>query len=137
MPSPRRAQLRSIALALAIASAVASCDPGTSEDEVDIARGAELYEANCISCHGADTGGEISDIPPRHNAEGHTWHHADCDLVEYIRDGLPRRTGYPQMPAFGDRLTDAEIRSIIAYIETWWEPDQREFQQQVTEQACP
>lgn len=66
----RRVKARSIAVAVLVGSAVAGCDAGSTDEEVGSVRGAELYEANCVSCHGGATGGEISDIPPRHNAEG-------------------------------------------------------------------
>jgi mono/diheme cytochrome c family protein len=104
--------------------------------QAEQARGAELYERHCVDCHGGATGGEISDIPPPHNAEGHTWHHADCELVDITLEGLPPREGYPEMPAFEGRLTEKEVRAIIAHIETWWEPDQRAHQAEVTEQMC-
>ena len=118
---------------LAVVTACAERDPAP---EVDLARGAELYQMHCVACHGGATGGSISDIPPRHNAEGHTWHHADCDLVDMVLDGLPPREGFPEMPAFGDRLTEEEVEAILAHIKTWWEPDQREFQAEITDRFC-
>jgi carbamoylphosphate synthase small subunit len=33
-------------------------------------------------------------------------------------------------------LDEEEVEAILAYIKTWWEPDQREFQDEVTEQVC-
>jgi mono/diheme cytochrome c family protein len=110
---------------------------GTQEQ---VARGEELYQANCAACHGGAIGGDIADIPPPHNAEGHTWHHEDCLLLEIVQDGMPRRPGLPEdaptMPAFGDELSEEDIRAMLAFIKTWWTEDQLEFQQQVTEQAC-
>jgi mono/diheme cytochrome c family protein len=57
-----------------------------------------------------------------------------------VQDGMPRRPGLPDdaptMPSFGDRLAEDDIRAILAHIKTWWDDDQRDFQQQVTEQAC-
>jgi S-disulfanyl-L-cysteine oxidoreductase SoxD len=124
-----------LAVTLASGLAVLSCqDPEPTDQE--LARGGELYQAHCVACHGGATGGSISDIPPRHNAEGHTWHHADCDLVDMVRDGTPPRPGYPVMPAFGDELTDEEIRLILEHIKTWWEPEQRAHQAQVTDEVC-
>jgi mono/diheme cytochrome c family protein len=115
---------------------LAGCGASEQAVEADLARGAELYERHCAACHGGATGGEISDIPPPHNAEGHTWHHATCDLVDITLEGLPPREGQPEMPAFEGRLTEEEVRTIITHIARWWEPDQRAHQAEVTEQMC-
>lgn len=40
-----------------------------------------------------------------------------------------------RMPAFGDRLTEEEIRAILEYIKARWGPQERAFQWQVTWQA--
>lgn len=128
---------RFAALVLAVASALTGCAVGDRADEqAAVAEGARLYEANCMQCHGGSTGGSIEDIPPRHNAEGHTWHHPDCELVAIVLEGMPQRADLPEMPAFEDRLTEDDVSAILAYLTTWWEPDQREFQEQVTEQVC-
>jgi mono/diheme cytochrome c family protein len=53
---------------------------------------------------------------------------------------MPHRPGLPDdaptMPPFGDRLTEDEIRAVLAHIKTWWTDQQRQFQSQVTRQAC-
>jgi mono/diheme cytochrome c family protein len=36
------------------------------------------------------------------------------------------------MPAFGDRLDDAQIRAVLEYIKTFWGPDERAFQAEVS-----
>lgn len=130
---------RGAAVALA-ALALVGCAPGNPRAQEQLARGGELYRANCATCHGGPTGGDIADVPPRHNAEGHTWHHPDCELIEIIRNGMPRRPGLPEdaatMPAFGDRLTDEDSRAILAHIKTWWTDQQQQFQSEVTDQAC-
>jgi mono/diheme cytochrome c family protein len=112
----------------------------TGEGDVELARGEDLYRANCMDCHGGATGGDITDVPPPHNAEGHTWHHGDCELVEMTRQGMPARPGSPAdtpaMPAFADELSEDDIEAILAYIRTWWTPEQREHQERVTEQVC-
>lgn len=130
---------RGAALAVA-AAALAACTPGSSGSQEQVARGEELYERSCAACHGGATGGDIADIPPRHNAQGHTWHHPDCLLVELVQDGMPRRPGLPDdaptMPAFGDELTEEEIRAILAFVKTWWTEDQLASQERATDQMC-
>ena len=60
---------------------LAACGGDSGEPEAGASEGAQrgeaLYDEKCASCHGGDSGGEISDSPPPHNANGHTWHHAD------------------------------------------------------------
>jgi len=104
-----------------------------------VERGAALYEANCRSCHGGATGGALRDVPPPHNASGHTWHHQDCLLTEITLNGFEDPSApadRPKMPAFKGRLSDEEVAAILAYMKTWWTEEQRQWQQQVTRQAC-
>lgn len=108
--------------------------------ESTVARGAAIYEANCMGCHAGPEGGTIADLPPRHNAEGHTWHHADCVLLEIIAAGAPARPGLPDdvptMPPFAEELDTDDRRAVLEFIKTWWTEEQRAFQQQVTAQTC-
>ena len=109
-------------------------------------RGQEIYVANCASCHGGASGGSMMDYPPRHNADGHTWHHPDCQLKQIIREGRDEMTDMmrqmmappsaPTMQPFKDRLSDDEIDAVLAFIKTMWTPAQREAQSAVTKDAC-
>jgi mono/diheme cytochrome c family protein len=99
-----------------------------------IQRGATLYQASCQICHGGATGGKLRDIPPPHNANGHTWHHADQQLIAMTLNGISFSVEEQKMPAFKDKLSEDDVRAILAYIKTWWTEDQRKQQQQVTEQ---
>jgi mono/diheme cytochrome c family protein len=36
------------------------------------------------------------------------------------------------MPAFGEQLSDEEIRAVIEFMRTWWSLEERAFQEQVT-----
>ena len=112
--------------------------------------GAALYREHCAACHGADLEGQPDwqspnpdgTLPaPPHDDTGHTWHHGDRLLVDYIRLGgagaLERRgvTGFKSaMPAFGDVLTEAEIRAILDFIKSKWPARERAYQEQVTAQ---
>ncbi len=40
--------------------------------------------------------------------------------------GVPQDA--PRMPAWGDKLSDEEIDAILAFIKTWWTPEQRAAQ---------
>ncbi len=126
-------------MALAVAIAATACGGGSKPAADVVARGERLYATSCLQCHGGPTGGAISDIPPRHGAQGHTWHHADCLLTDIVLDGLPPRPGVPDeqiMPAFRDQLIDAEVDAILTYLKTWWTDEQREAQAEMTAAEC-
>ena len=95
------------------------------------ARGARLYQTMCFGCHGGVEGGLRADIPPKHNRNGHTWEHGDCELVAFARDGIA-----PAMPAFRGRLDPAEIDAVVAHIKTMWTDDQRTAQRATTATRC-
>jgi mono/diheme cytochrome c family protein len=99
-----------------------------------IQTGAALYQANCQVCHGGATGGKLKDIPPPHNANGHTWHHADQQLTNMILNGISFSLEEQKMPAFKDKLTEEDFKAILAYIKTWWSEEQRAWQRKVTEE---
>lgn len=100
-------------------------------------RGKALYQANCLSCHGGSSGGTIRDIPPKHNANGHTWHHADQLITDIVLNGARIPNYEWKMPAFKDKLTEADVKAIIEYLKTWWTKEQRDFQATVTAQHEP
>ena len=87
--------------------------------------GRVVYEANCAACHGDSTTPPPLPGAPTHSALGHTWHHQDRLLVEWILDGVPLAQ---VMPAFRGRLSEDEARSAIAYIKTFWPSEIIEMQ---------
>lgn len=88
--------------------------------ETLVAKGQPLYAQNCASCHGdAETSHPLASAPP-HTDAGHTWHHADRALVEWILDGVPLAT---TMPKWRGQLTEEEVVAILAYIKTFWSSD--------------
>jgi len=110
-------------------------------------RGEQLYIANCQVCHLGREGGQMMDYPPRHNANGHTWHHPDCELKQVILNGGDEMTAMmrqmmsvpdsvARMPAWKDKLSNDDIDAILAFIKTWWTEDQRRAQAQITQQQC-
>jgi mono/diheme cytochrome c family protein len=141
-----------LAVCFATALLLASCDrgeppatvtPAASESKIvregspTAQSGEALYQANCQRCHGGATGGSMMDMPPRHNANGHTWHHADQQLIDTVLNGsgqmgemMRGMMGDPgvRMPAFRDVLTEEDVRAILAYIKTWWTEEQRRTQ---------
>ena len=119
------------ALVLSCVMAMAGC--AEQADPAQIARGAAVYAENCAACHGAKLEGQPNwrqKLPngrwpaPPHDESGHTWHHSDRWLFEVVEKGLvpPNvpRGHESDMPAFGGRLSNAEIRAVLAYIKSQW-----------------
>ena len=87
-----------------------AADAQTGADVVgDSVAGEQVYAANCAMCHGPDATG-MADVPSLHGVVARL----GVDGVEAtVRDG--RQTN-PPMPAFGDRLEDADVDDVIAYL---------------------
>ncbi len=110
------------------ASQPAAGTPGAGT-AASVTRGEQLYVATCQGCHGDEAGaGGILEAPP-HNADGHTWHHPDAQLIDWILNGKP----FTAMPGFADELSREDAESILAYIKTWWTDQQRAEQAEVSE----
>jgi len=101
-------------------------------DATITAEGRSLYAENCASCHRPDLTGEpewrtrdgdgYMPAPP-HDETGHTWHHADAQLIEITRVGTEALVGgayRSRMPGFGDALSEAQIIAVLAYIKSTW-----------------
>ena len=112
-------------------------------ESIAVARGRVLYDANCAACHGGNLDGQPdwrspgpdARLPaPPHDATGHTWHHSDTALIDYITLGGEEalaRLGVSfnsAMPGFGDVLNTQEIADILAYIKSHWPERERQFQ---------
>ncbi|MEP4378946.1 MAG: cytochrome c [Alphaproteobacteria bacterium] len=138
-----RARLTIFAVVLALGVAAYSGfndNPGgdvTRENLSDtqvVARGQEIYTANCAACHGTRLEGQPNwrvrnangRLPaPPHDASGHTWHHDDQTLFDLTKFGLSKLIGSPvatDMPVYEGRLTDKEIWAVLAFIKSQW-PD--------------
>lgn len=103
-----------------------------------VSQGMVVYAEHCSSCHGANLEGEANwqePLPdgglraPPHDATGHTWHHPDDMLFHYTRDGAAAFAPadfVSNMPAFGDRLDDDEIRAALAFIISRWPQEIRD-----------
>lgn len=101
-------------------------------DAVQIADGKRVYQQYCASCHGANLEGEpnwqrrdsAGMLPaPPHDPTGHTWHHPDTMLFEFVKYGPKHFAGadyVTKMPPYEDVLTDSDIWAVLAYIKSTW-----------------
>ena len=107
-------------------------------EQQQVASGQMIYAEHCAACHGAKLEGQPNwrerlangRMPaPPHDESGHTWHHPDEVLFGITKHGLVppyAPAGYASdMPAFGGKLSDQEIRAVLAYIESRWSPELR------------
>ena len=77
--------------------------------------GATLFQSNCQMCHGADgkgatPTGQALKVANLHSPE--VVKMTDADLANVISKGKK------SMPAFGSRLSSAQIDSLVSYIRT-------------------
>jgi Cytochrome c. len=103
--------MKAIALTLLVASTlpVAAADPKA------------LWDANCAQCHGkdgrADTkmGKQVSakDLTDPKVQAGFS----DAKATQSIKDGV-KENGKTTMKAFAGKLTDDEIKALVAYVRT-------------------
>jgi len=95
-----------------------------------LARGAKVYATSCGPCHGDRHGkGSIGRAHP-HNEMGHTWHHPDAQLKEWILHGKPGPE-FSIMPGF-NYLREYDVEAVLALIKTWWTDEQRESQADIS-----
>ncbi|MBM3944736.1 MAG: c-type cytochrome [SAR202 cluster bacterium] len=87
-------------------------------DAASIARGAELYTQNCVTCHGVlghgDGPAAAGLQPPPLDLTVHVPLHPDRALFLFIRDGVPGTA----MPVWGDTLSDEDIWHLVNFIKT-------------------
>ena len=76
--------------------------------------GADTYK-KCAMCHGATgTGNAGMKVPPFKSPE--SVKATDAALIAAIKNGTG--TGPIKMPAYAGKLTDAQIKDVVAYIRT-------------------
>jgi mono/diheme cytochrome c family protein len=113
--------------------------------------GRALYLEHCAACHGVDLEGQpdwrspraegIYPAPP-HDESGHTWHHDDAMLIDYITRGGQAVlddmgvTFNSGMPGFGSVLDEQEIEAILDYIKSTWPDHIRDIQAQRSNAAA-
>jgi mono/diheme cytochrome c family protein len=121
----------------------AGIDPG---DRDKVALGAQVYAANCASCHGANLEGQPNwrqrnadgRLPaPPHDVSGHTWHHPDAQLFALTKQGPAALAGggyQSDMPGYAGVLSDEEIWAVLSYIKSRWPREVQARHDQISQQ---
>lgn len=109
----------------------AAAMPDTWLKPEQIERGRQVYEKNCLECHGTEGRGQPGDWrvkgangmypPPPLDDSAHAWHHPTAVLKQRIREGSPPGVG--DMPAWQGKLSEAEINDVVVYIKSLWSPE--------------
>jgi putative copper export protein/mono/diheme cytochrome c family protein len=91
---------------------------GTPES---VARGAVLFAARCVACHGAEGRGDGPEagkqpVPPADLTAAHLLDHPEGDLFWWITHGMIGPDGTPSMPAIGADLSDDDAWALVDYI---------------------
>ena len=93
-----------------VANYVISLSKDRAYDEDRAARGKEIFQANCVACHGANGQGTMG-IAPRLNDNIWLWGGSEKAIIETITSGR-----HNQMPAWKDFLTEDKIHLLTAYV---------------------
>ena len=72
----------------------------------DAAQGRHLFLMNCAHCHGDDARGD-------EGPDLHDLHRSDARIHDVIIAGIKG-----EMPSFGKKLGDPDVRQLIAYLRT-------------------
>ena len=127
-----------LAAVAAVAIVFTACSGGEGPEfpievtDQRVSEGRPLFLENCASCHGEPgvSAPPLSQAPP-HDDSGHTWHHADRLLFQWVLDRPPLAT---VMPAFRGTLSEGQVLSILAYIKSTWPEDIQQWQREGSEQ---
>jgi mono/diheme cytochrome c family protein len=97
---------KSISAVAVMALAVAMAMPALAAD------GAATYKAKCAMCHGADGSKENPAMGIKALSGADVQKQSDAELTEAISKGKGK------MPAYAGKLSDDEIKSVVAFIRT-------------------
>lgn len=98
---------------LASAAILGSTQVGVSQTANSA--GADIYKANCVSCHAADghgsAVGKSLHVPDFHSAQ--VQQQSDAQLANVIKNGKGN------MPPFGGSLTQDQLGALVQYIRSF------------------
>ena len=80
----------------------------------------EVWDKNCASCHGKEGKGDtkagkkadVKDLSDSKYQASFT----DEQMFKQIKEGLKDKNGKEKMKAFGDKISDEEIKALITFV---------------------
>jgi mono/diheme cytochrome c family protein len=81
--------------------------------EESLALGSQLFAQNCSRCHGPE--GQGTQRAPALDVKSFLTDTSDLAIQQIITQGVPGTA----MPAWGDRMTEADIQAIVGFIRQW------------------
>ena len=100
-------RIKTASIILLAASVVVPAFAGTA--------GADLYKAKCAMCHGADS---LAATPMAKNLKVLSFKDAAMIKAPEAQFIASTTNGKGKMPAYKGKLTDAQIKDVVAYIRT-------------------
>lgn len=109
-------------LAVALALALAGGSGWATSNSARLAKGREVYETACLSCHGKDGAGN-----PEWESEVRPVPFNDCGTIaeptdlwtSVVVNGGPKHGLSDVMPAFGDAFSKEELTAVVTYLRTF------------------
>jgi mono/diheme cytochrome c family protein len=85
----------------------------------DSAKGKSIYQAKCVTCHGANGKGDGPigkklKPPARDFTSAESKNKSPEDLQKVIENGVPKTS----MVAWGKKLSETEVQDVLAYVLT-------------------
>ena len=96
-------KLGSILFGMALGTSLQAAPAGLS---AEAKQGQNLFERNCAHCHGDDARGDEG--PDLHGLKK-----SDARITKVVTQGIKG-----EMPAFGAKLNEADLKALIAYLRT-------------------
>jgi cytochrome c6 len=103
--------MKKVVTAIAIVGVL--CLVGSVARSQDVANGEKVYKAKCASCHGPDGKGETAAgkaTKARDLASPEVKKETDAEWTDIVVKGKNK------MPSYDKKLTDAEVKDVVAYM---------------------
>lgn len=100
---------------------------GISFELARVERGAQLYQSNCLECHGpqgqghpawGQNEGEFVVAPPL-DGSGPSVKRTKPELLAVIKQGVQKK-GQPVMPGWQGRMSEQDMEDILLWLQSMW-----------------